>query len=294
MEPLRAVADWPVDHVAAAALTPAGVHTEGDVDRPFALASVTKLLTATAVLVAVEEEIVDLDEPAGPPGATVRHLLAHASGLGPDGDQVLAAPGATRIYSNRGYELLGELVADRAGLSFATYLDEAVLAPLGMAATALEGSPAHGARSTVGDLLRFAGAWLGADPVVIHHSTRDAAAEVAFPGLHGVLPGFGRQDPNDWGLGPELRGDKRPHWTGTRCSARTFGHFGRAGTFLWVDPDADVALLALTDREFGPWAASAWPALADAVLDTITRGDGQLPRPAADGDPVVWNREPRP
>jgi CubicO group peptidase (beta-lactamase class C family) len=81
-----------------------------------------------------------------------------------------------------------------------------------------------------------------------------------------VLPGFGRQEPNDWGLGFELRDRKSPHWTGRANSERTFGHFGRSGTFLWVDPDAGVALACLTDREFGEWAAEAWPLLSDAVL----------------------------
>ena len=52
----------------------------------------------------------------------------------------------------------------------------------------------------------------------------------------------------------------------TRNSPRTFGHFGGSGTFLWVDPEADVALACLTDRDFGPWALEAWPALSDAVL----------------------------
>jgi CubicO group peptidase (beta-lactamase class C family) len=73
-------------------------------------------------------------------------------------------------------------------------------------------------------------------------------------------------DPNDWGLAFELRGAKDPHWTGARNSPRTFGHFGRAGTFLWVDPDAAVACGVLTDREFGDWAKEAWPRFSDAVL----------------------------
>jgi CubicO group peptidase (beta-lactamase class C family) len=98
-------------------------------------------------------------------------------------------------------------------------------------------------------------------------ATLAEATAVAFPGLVGVLPGFGRQDPNDWGLGPELRGHKAPHWTGSRNSPRTFGHFGQAGGFLWVDPDAGLACGCLTDRPFGPWAAAAWPVLADEVLE---------------------------
>jgi CubicO group peptidase (beta-lactamase class C family) len=92
------------------------------------------------------------------------------------------------------------------------------------------------------------------------------ATGVAFPGLVGVLPGFGHQDPNDWGLGVEVRGRKSPHWTATTGSPRTFGHFGRAGGFVWVDPDAGLACCGLTDRPFGPWAAEAWPRLGDAVL----------------------------
>jgi CubicO group peptidase (beta-lactamase class C family) len=93
------------------------------------------------------------------------------------------------------------------------------------------------------------------------------ATSVVLPGLAGVLPGFGRQDPLDWGLGFELKDGKRPHWTGSRNSPRTFGHFGGAGTFLWADPDAGLALACLTDREFDGWAAAAWPPFSDAVLE---------------------------
>jgi len=83
-----------------------------------------------------------------------------------------------------------------------------------------------------------------------------------------VLPDIGRMDPNDWGLGFELRDEKRPHWTGSQNSPRTFGHYGSSGTFLWVDPEAAVALACLTDLDFGPWALEAWPPLADAVLSS--------------------------
>ena len=87
----------------------------------------------------------------------------------------------------------------------------------------------------------------------------------------GILPGFGRQEPNDWGLGFELRDAKSPHWTGTDNSPGTFGHFGASGTFLWVDPEADLACACLTDLEFGPWAREAWPRLADALLAEARR-----------------------
>jgi CubicO group peptidase (beta-lactamase class C family) len=212
----------------------------------------------------MEEETVALDDPAGPPGATVRHLLAHASGLAYDREQVLAPPGRRRIYSNAGFEVLGRLVAERGGMAFSAYLAEAVLNPLGMAGAHLDGSPAAGMTGTLDDLVRLAGELMA--PTVVSAATLDLATTVAFPGLAGRLPGFDRQDPLDWGLGVEVRGSKSPHWTGRRNSPATFGHFGQSGSFLWVDPGAGLACAVLSGRDFGPWAREAWPALSDAVL----------------------------
>jgi CubicO group peptidase (beta-lactamase class C family) len=225
---------------------------------------VSKLLTAVAVLVAAEEGIVDLDEPAGPPGSSVRHLLAHASGLPFDAGPPIARPAERRVYSNAGYELLGALVSARAEMPFAAYLAAAVLDPLGMRGSGLEGSPAHAVWGPLQDLALFAAELFA--PRVVAPETLAEAMDVAFPGLVGVVPGLGRQDPCDWGLGFEVRDAKSPHWTGTRNSPRTVGHFGGAGTFLWLDPEAGLALVCLTDLEFGAWALEAWPALADAVL----------------------------
>jgi len=259
------VLDWPVDHVAAAVVTADGTTTAGETERVFRLASVTKLLTAYATLIAVEEGAVDWDTPAGPPGSTVRHLAAHASGLSFTEGKVQAKPATRRIYSNVGFDALGEAVAEGAGMPFAEYLHEAVCVPLGMTATRLTGSPGSEAESSVDDLARFA-AELRAPTLT---ATLDDATRVAFPDLDGILPGFGRQKPNDWGLGFEIRDGKSPHWTGTRSSPRTFGHFGQSGTFLWVDPDAGAAAVVLTDRDFGPWAIEAWPVWTDGVLAAL-------------------------
>jgi len=229
-------------------------------------ASVTKLVTALAVLIAVEEEALDLEEAIGPPGSTVRHLLAHASGLDFEEDRVHCPPGRRRIYSNRGFELLGALVGERAGMPFATYLTEAVLTPLAMAGTRLEGTPAAGLWGPLDDLVRLARELL--DPTLVAPATLRAATTVAFPGLAGVLPGFGRQNPLDWGLGFEVRNGKSPHWTGESSSPATFGHFGASGSFLWVDPEAELACAVLSGRDFGPWCREAWPALSDAVLES--------------------------
>jgi len=235
----------------------------GATEHVFRWASVTKPVTALAALVAVEEGVVDLDEPAGPPGSTLRHLLAHASGLPLDEGAPLAEPGRRRIYSNAGFEALATLVAERAEMPFADYLRAAVLEPLGLGAE-LVSSPAWGMRGTLADALALGRELLA--PTLLAPETLAEATHVQFPGLVGVLPSFGRQEPNDWGLGFELRDGKSPHWTGTRNSPRTFGHFGAAGTFLWVDPDAGLACAALTDREFGDWAKEAWPRLSDDVL----------------------------
>lgn len=262
--PLEQIADWPVANAAAAVVTPDGVvHAHGHLDRPFWLASVTKPLFATAVLVAVEEESLALGAPAGPDGATIEHLLAHASGLGLDGGEI-ATPGRRRIYSNAGFNLLGKELAGACDLAAGTYLHEAVLAPLGMTATSLDGSPASGATSTVADLARWVGELLR--PTLLAPATVERARTVAFPGLDGLVPGYGKQSPNDWGLGFEIKGTKDPHWTAPDGDPATYGHFGRSGTFVWIDPHREIALVALTDREFEAWAKPLWPALSTSVL----------------------------
>jgi CubicO group peptidase (beta-lactamase class C family) len=262
---LSTIDAWGADHAAAVVLGPDGVlAARGEPGHVFRWASVTKLATAWTVLIAAEVGLLDLDEPAGPPGATVRHLLAHASGLPFEGGASLAAPGTRRIYSNPGYDILGALVWERTGRRFDEVLRDFVLAPLGMAETELTERPSEGLHGPVGDLAAFAGELLR--PRLVEPEAKRAATTVAFPGLVGVVPGIGRFDPCDWGLGPELHDGKSPHWMGARNSPETFGHFGGSGTFLWIDPVADLGMVVLTDREFGPWALEAWPPFSDAVL----------------------------
>jgi CubicO group peptidase (beta-lactamase class C family) len=269
VDALEQVAAWPARHAAVAVTgADAELGSVGARDEVLPWASVTKLLTALAALVAVEEGVVDLDAPAGPEGSTVRHLLAHASGIAPDETKAIARPAQRRIYSNAGFEVLAASIEDAAEMPFPDYLGAAVVEPLALSRQ-LRGSPAHGYRGSVNDLVALGRELLS--PTLLAPETLAEATGVVFPGLAGVLPGFGRQDPNDWGLGFELRDAKSPHWTGTANSPRTFGHFGASGTFLWVDPDAHLACACLTDLEFGPWAREAWPRLADAVLAEARR-----------------------
>jgi CubicO group peptidase (beta-lactamase class C family) len=263
---LGPIASWPGSHRAAGWRRRDGTEARsGDEQHEFRLASVTKVLTAMAVLVAVEEEVIALDEPAGPPGSTVRLLLCHASGLPFEGTVPIAAPGERRIYGNPAFEALAALVEARAAVPFADYLHEAVCAPLGMTSTTLRGSAAHGARSTLSDLLLLVGELLS-PARVLAPETLASATEAQLPELDGVLPGFGTQRPNPWGLGFELHGTKSPHWMPPEASPSTFGHFGQSGTFLWVEPTAGVACVALCDAPFGQWALDAWPRLGSAVL----------------------------
>ena len=269
MTVLGAIDGWGASFAAAAVVRGSSpVATHGDGSRVARVASITKLLTAWAVLIAVEEGATTLDTPLGPPGSTVRHLLAHAGGYDFDSDAVLAAPGTRRIYSNTGYELLARHIGDATGFEFADYLTEAVLAPLGMGSSELRGSAARDMWSDVEDLLRFAAETRA--PTLLHPSTVATALAPAFAELDGVLPGWGPQRRCWWGLGPELKGDKDPHWSGSTASPGTYGHFGGSGTFLWIDPEADLTCVVLTDREFGDWAVRAWPGFSERVRSTYS------------------------
>jgi CubicO group peptidase (beta-lactamase class C family) len=269
VDALRQLDQWPVGVACAGVVTrngPAGVH--GPVDQDFRWASITKLATALAVMIAVEEGTLALDEPAGPPGSTIRHLLAHASGLPFVGSEPVTGPGRRRVYSNTGYELLASALAAEADMPFEEYLHAAVLEPLDLSSTRLEGTAAAGLRGPLSNLLAFATELL--QPTLVAASTFAEMTSVAFPGIGGVLPGIGRMQPMDWGLGFELKDAKSPHWTGRDNSPKTYGHFGGSGSFLWVDPISGVACASLSDRQFGPWSLEVWPPLADAVLAEVT------------------------
>lgn len=272
------VANWPVAHAALAVVSPAGVlATEGDTRHRFWLASVTKPLAGLATLVAVQEGALELDtelagQPGWPdllaellPGATLRHLLAHASGLAPDRLGRAAATGTRRIYSNTGFDLIGELVGAATDIPFENYLAEAVFRPLGMRSAVLDGSPARDGWAAVDDLVPVLAELLSPGRLLDQTVLADAVS-AQFPGLPGVLPGYGGQRDNAWGLSFEIRASKQPHWTAAANSPETYGHFGQGGTMFWIDPVARLGLVALADERFGDWAIKAWPALSSEVL----------------------------
>ena len=294
--PAFAQFDFPVAMIASELTVDGRVRTlveAGQIDEVFPFASVTKPIVAWSALVAVERGLLDLDAPAGAgtahnavgagtahnavgagtahsaagamlPGATVRHLLAHASGIAFDSDAVLAAPGTRRIYSNRGIEILGERLQEATATPLERWVETTVLEPLGMSSVLVPGSPAHSGEGTARDLAVFAGEL--AAPRLISASLAAEATSVVFPGLDGVLPGYGRQAPNDFGLGVEVRGHKHPHWTGRAGSPATFGHFGQSGSFIWVDPEARRQAVFLGERRFAAVHKDIWPDLCDQIL----------------------------
>jgi CubicO group peptidase (beta-lactamase class C family) len=268
MEALHQIDTWEVEFAAAGVTrADAVVATRGDTTHSVRLASVSKPVTALAVLIAAEEGVLDLDDPAGPPGATVRHLLSHASGLPFEGATPIAPPGRRRVYSNEGFVVLAAHLEGAAEIAFVDYVREAVCIPLGLTLDPA-GHPGAGMHACLDDVLALGRELLR--PTLVAAETHSEMVSVQFAGLDGVLPDFGRFSPLDWGLGVELRGTKEPHWSGSRTSPQTFGHFGGSGTFLWVDPVRDVACAALTTRPFGDWAKLAWPALSDGVLDELS------------------------
>lgn len=266
MDVLSEIEDWPVDNAVSVVVDGQGAIAgqHGDTDRPYALASVTKLLSTYAFLIALEEGAIGLEDPAGPEGSTVHHLLAHTAGYDFDSEVIRFEVGAKRGYSNCGFEKLAEHLERETEISCADYAQEAVFAPLRMNSTKIAGSCAKDGWSTAADLAKFAAELL--TPTLVSPQSMADATRVHFEGLAGILPGYGRQNPNDWGLGFEIRSTKNPHWTGGSHPAKTFGHFGQSGTFLWVDPVDRLACVTLTDRNFGPWAAETWAGYNERVL----------------------------
>jgi len=144
----------------------------------YGLGSISKTITATGLMLLVEEGKVDLDKPAVEylpkdvkprafegevQGVTVRHLLNHRAGMpayaesffddDPEGRRPLAEtvrrygivtypPGGAFIYCNLGYQMLASIITNVSGMGYAEFIQKRVFAPLGMSsARVYEGGP---------------------------------------------------------------------------------------------------------------------------------------------------------
>lgn len=145
----------------------------------FRIASITKLLTATAILQLRDAGALDLDAPVrrylpwfrmkrtadvGDNPVTIRHLLTHTGGLprnsrlpspsrrfqpghgeaitAQPGEVLEATPGTRYLFSNLGYGVLGEVIAAVTGLPYARVIRDSLLVPLGMTQTLVQTTPA--------------------------------------------------------------------------------------------------------------------------------------------------------
>lgn len=267
----------------------------GDVGGSFRLASLSKMFSTYAWLVALEEGLASSSTHFEGLDFTIGDLLSHRSGLRFDSggvvsdeivDSVLSQGRASiaferplasrRIYSNIGFELLARILANLSGFGFQDYVHEAVLAPLSLSNTSISSSvfpsagrsgAAAGFVSSVVDLSLFA--YEVMNPTLVSLKSRDFASSASQPGLGGILPGYGYFDDNSWGYGFEVKGEKSPHWSGSLTSTSTYGHFGASGTFLWCDPSLSLCVGLLTDRPFDSFAKVQWPALSKAIIQSL-------------------------
>ena len=217
------------------------------------------MAVALAFGVEVDWELHQFSESVGPRGATIANLLSHSSGLGLEEGDPLVAVASKRAYSNYGVDyavraIVGENEPSR-------WLDGRVFRPLGMTSTVLEGRAASGVVGSTEDLATLAVAWLRPDALA--RPTRDRLITPFLPELDGIVPGFGRFSPCPWGLGPEVRGDKR-HWMGDWPPA-SFGHFGQSATMMLLNVDEQIGLVATSSEPFGPWATTLWPTWTSAM-----------------------------
>jgi CubicO group peptidase (beta-lactamase class C family) len=242
--------------------------------KPMVWASVTKLLASYALLIAHEEESIDID--AEMPEEYLRgytfngkiklsHLMSHTSGLPFEGMEAVTNPGKRRIYSNGGFNLISSYFTDITEFPFIEYIKEALFAPLGMDSFFFMNQKSV-AKDAVGSIEHM-GLFLSEllSPTLIAEETLTWATQNWFPNLIGILPGFGRYEDNAWGLGFEVKSTKDPHWMPSKGSSKTFGHFGQSGSFLWVDPENNLGLISSCDVKFDTWAHELWPSFSNIL-----------------------------
>jgi CubicO group peptidase (beta-lactamase class C family) len=229
------------------------VAEHGDLNEVRPWASVSKMTVAMAFGVEVDWDLHSYDEQVGPHGATFANLLSHSSGLGLEESDSIVPIATKRVYSNYGYDRAVQAIVGENDP--AEWLVYRVFDPLGLSTTSLEGRPAAGVSGSTEDLATLAVAWLRCDG--ISRPTRDRLIRPYLPDLAGIVPGFGRFTPCPWGIGPEVRGEKR-HWMGD-WPATSFGHFGMSGSMMLLNAEEGIAVVATSSEPFGAWAVKLWP-----------------------------------
>lgn len=254
---------WPVGSSAVVFRLEGGLletrASAGDLDEVRAWASVSKMVVSLACGVEVDWGLHSFTETLGPRGATLANLLSHSSGLGLEEEDRVVPVGSRRVYSNYGIDqVVHRLVGER---DPGEWLHDRIFEPLGMNSSRLEGRPSSGVVGSTEDLARFGVAWLRSDAVAV--ATRNRLITPYLPLLEGIVPGWGRFTPCPWGLGPEVRGEKR-HWMGD-WPPTSFGHFGQSGSLLLLNVDEQIGVAATSTEPFGSWAVQLWPSWTSAM-----------------------------
>lgn len=280
------------DGGADAACTPAS---------PFDLASLTKLATTALVLSFVKERLLGLDTPlrelvpdfrGGPKDrVTLAHVLTHTAGLvwwlplyeevrsieeaaWRSAQEPLAREPGAFVYSDLGYIMLTQGLANVGDAPFADLLRERVLGPVGAetacfrpderercVATESYGEPdayrqrrlrgeVHDENAhAMGGISGHAGLFgTAADVLALSRVFRDGAVignELAELARREHIRG----DNARRGLGLALRAPDGP-MTGRYMSDRAFGHTGFTGTSVWCDPASSTTVVLLTNRVY--------------------------------------------
>jgi CubicO group peptidase (beta-lactamase class C family) len=220
---------------------------------------------------------------------------------------LLSEPGRELRYSNAGYGIAARLAERVSGREFWALTEARVLEPLGLRDTvvrpdatllprfALLGDAAHagtpteaynsdywrqlaipwgGAYGTSRDLARFAGAFLARGPRLLSAAGVRAMTTDQTEGVPGGVESAKAWWPSGrWGLGWEVKGPKRRHWTGELTSPATFCHFGAAGTLVWADPERDVALAVFANRmvaRMWNFILPRWARLSNAIVAAVS------------------------
>ncbi|MFD0148934.1 serine hydrolase domain-containing protein [Streptomyces sp. NPDC055721] len=286
-----------------------------DADTQFRIGSLTKVFTAVLVMRLRDEGVLDLDDPlerhlkgTGVGEVTIAQLLGHSGGLAAEtpgqwwerssaalrpeladvlGEQPsLRTPGRGFHYSNPGYTLLGSLIEEVRGVSWAEVLRREILEPLGMSRTTLDPvaphaggwavhpwadvmmpepsedlglmAPAGQLWSTAADLGRFAVLLAAGDERVLVAASVEEMRAPASPAGEGDWEG-------SYGLGLQL----------LRRDGRTLiGHTGSLPGFvacLWVSVEDGLAGVALANATSGPLTAAVAADLVRIVADAEPR-----------------------